>query len=863
MRTTPASLLLLAVAGLPGPVAARGEAPAVDYLRDVKPLLTRRCVACHGALRQKSGLRLDTAARALRGGETGPAVVPGKGDESLLIEAVTGTEGWRMPPEGEGDPLTAEEVRVLKAWVDAGAAAPAEADPPDPRAHWAFRPPARPAVPTAADPSWARNPIDAFLADGHAAHGLHPAPPADKAVLLRRVYLDLTGLAPSPEELNVFLCDPAPDAYERVVDRLLASPRYGERWGRHWMDVWRYSDWDGYGKEVRESQPHIWHWRDWIVESLNADTGYDRMVVAMLAADEAAPGDDRAARATGYLVRSWYKFNRNVWLDSIIEHTSKAFLGLTPNCARCHDHKYDPITQRDYYRFRAFFEPHEIRTDRLPGQPDTAKDGLPRVYDAKADAPTYLFRRGDEKQPETDTPLTPGVPAVFGFKAVEVRPVALPLEVANPGLRRFVREETLASARAEVERARAAAEGAKGQPGAPLAAKALASAQAALTAAEARVAADSARLAGPPRPDADLLGRLAAVSERQAAFLRADEQLARAEGQLARAREPARPDDPKAKKLVADAEKQLADARKALDAARAGLSKTDAAYTPLSPSYPSTSTGRRLALATWITAHDNPLTARVAVNHVWMRHFGAPLVPTVADFGVNGKPPTHLELLDWLAVEFVDRGWSLKALHRLIVTSSAYRMRSTVDTSADLAADPDNRYLWRMNARRMEAEAVRDNVLAAAGSLDPAMGGPDLDPSAGETSGRRSLYFRHAKEKRVTFLKLFDSPSVNACYRRSESVVPQQALALANSALALGQARRLSGALTDDVGAGPEHDAAFVDAAFSRVLGRAPTPEERSECLAYLGSQPRLPADRARADLVHVLFNHNDFVTVR
>ncbi len=269
-----------------------------------------------------------------------------------------------------------------------------------------------------------------------------------------------------------------------------------------------------------------------------------------------------------------------------------------------------------------------------------------------------------------------------------------------------------------------------------------------------------------------------------------------------------------------------------------------------------------MAFANWVVAVDNPLTARVAVNHVWLRHFGAPLVPTVADFGVNGKAPTHPELLDWLAVELMDHGWSLKHLHRLIVTSRAYRLRSTAEdaSAGDLAADPDNRYLWRQNPRRMEAEAVRDNVLAAAGTLDSTMGGPDLDPALGETLPRRSLYFRHAKEKRVTFLKLFDSPSPVSCYRRTDSVVPHQALALANSELALSQANVLAQALSKDCSG----DSDFVNVSFARILGRPPTIEERSGCLEFLRVESRkLSAEQARADLVHVLFNHHDFVTIR
>ena len=280
-----------------------------------------------------------------------------------------------------------------------------------------------------------------------------PRPAAAPGELIRRVYLDLVGLVPTPEEVRAFVADPSDRAYEEIVDRLLASPQYGERWGRHWMDVWRYSDWDGFGAEIRESQPHIWRWRDWIVESLNADRGYDQMIVQMLAADEAAPDDPAALRATGFLARNWYKFNRNVWLDATIEHTAKAFLGLTINCARCHDHKYDPIAQTEYYRFRAFFEPHTTRTDRVPGQPDTQKDGLVRVYDGEPQAKTFLFTRGDEKRPVQDRPLDPGIPQVLERQVPlpPITPVALRPTAYYPALNAWIQEEALAQARADLK----------------------------------------------------------------------------------------------------------------------------------------------------------------------------------------------------------------------------------------------------------------------------------------------------------------------------------------------------------------------------------------------------------------------------
>ena len=911
MTTRRAGLLISIVALLPGWLSA-GEEPrkrAVDYSRDIKPVLSKRCFACHGALKQKAKLRLDTAAFMKQGGESGPAIEPGSSDDSLIIDAVTGSDGWRMPPESEGTPLSTEDVAQLKSWIDQGAKSPADEQPQaDPRRHWSFQPIAHPEVPATArlgvGANWVRNPIDAFVAAEHRKHGLKARPAADPATLIRRVCLDLTGLVPTPEMVRAFVADSSDRAYEALVDRLIASPQYGERWGRHWMDVWRYSDWDGFGAEVRESQPHIWRWRDWIVESLNRDVPYDRMIVAMLAADEIEPCDTSALRATGFLVRNWYKFNRNVWLEDTVEHTAKAFLGITLNCAKCHDHKYDPIPQTDYYAFRAFFEPYTVRTDQVPGQPDTNKAGLVRVYDGEAPA-TFVFERGDEKRPIKERPLAPSVPGVLGRLAnlESIRPLPLPPQAYYPGMNRFIREETIVRARNAVavqraalvagERALAEARDAaaadKAQHIVALAKKNLKAAQADQSALEAKIAADTARYASPPRGDAPKLIHAAARLDRKRGLLQAEAALLKAEIADLEAKNAAKqPGKPKA--TPPDTATPLKQAREAVAAARKSLSDNAPSYAPLTAVYPATSTGRRRALARWITHPNNPLTARMAINQIWMHHFETPLVPSVFDFGRNGKAPTIPALLDWLATELKSQGWRMKPIHRLIVTSACYRMESAAGGPGDpnLVRDPNNNYYWRMNPRRMEAEAVRDNVLHVAGNLDLNIGGPDLDPEAGLKSARRSLYFRHAKEKRVTFLRLFDSPNVLSCYRRTDSVMPQQALALANSSLCLEQARSLAATLEKELASlpGRAHDTAFISAAFERVLGRLPTGEETKACEEYLragskqfakiagltpfSSGPAAlvppsadPGQRAREDLVHVLFNHNDFVTIR
>ncbi len=441
--------LALAIAAIPA--AAHAAAAPVDYARDVKPLLKARCWACHGVLKQEGGLRLDTAELARKGGEDGRVLVPGNPGGSELVRRVQAKlDDGRMPPEGQ--PLTGEQSSLLSRWISAGATGPADEKPAqDPRRHWAFQIPARRPAPRVA--AALSNPIDAFLADQQQHHGLKPLTDADKPTQLRRLYWDLIGLPPTVAELRDFLDDGRPDAWERVVDRLLTNPHYGERWGRHWMDVWRYSDWYGLGDQVRYAQKHMWHWRDWIVESLNGGKGYDRMLEEMLAADEIAPLDTNARRATGFLVRNYFLFNRTTWLDTTVEHTSKAFLGITLNCAKCHDHKFDPLSQVDYYRFRAIFEPYQVRMEIFPGETDLERDGLPTIFDAHLDVPTYLLRRGDEMQPDRSHSLAAGVPAVLASPAFAVTPVSLPAEASWPSLRPGIRGTFLAEADRRVERA--------------------------------------------------------------------------------------------------------------------------------------------------------------------------------------------------------------------------------------------------------------------------------------------------------------------------------------------------------------------------------------------------------------------------
>jgi Protein of unknown function (DUF1553)/Protein of unknown function (DUF1549)/Planctomycete cytochrome C len=1168
MRT----LFVACVSLLPSVVMS---AEPINYLSAIKPIFKQRCFACHGVLKQEGELRLDTVVLMRVGGDSGSAIEPREAKNSLLIERVSAEdEAGRMPPEGE--PITSDQITLLKMWIDQGSQAPKDEQPEeDPRDHWAFQRLLRPAVPKVKHDDWGRNEIDAFVVAEHDRRGLSPLPLANKHVLLRRVYLDLIGLPPTRDELNAFLTDESANAYEKVVKRLLDRPQYGERWGRHWMDVWRYSDWYGrrHVPDVWNSAPQIWRWRDWIVRSLNEDHGYDRMLREMLAADEISPEDDESGYATGYLIRNWYALNPNDWMRSTVEHTGKAFLGLTFNCAHCHDHKYDPITQDDYFRLRAFFEPLYIRQDRVPGEADPGpfqdynystlrkiqRLGAVRVFDKKPDAPTWFYTGGDERNRVKDRgSIPPGVPAFLADSLPEIESVELPTRAWYPGLRPAVQETVLAQARqaivaaeeavaaakqdddepspaahdqlakadaayaASVEKAKhAGSSGAlvgkqslffdatagrrivqnklpglksvedrftlefqlliltdahfnfqfakdvvkgltagyvafeKGrivsyQPGsftefetgrydfssgqkrfhvklvlqteadrclltvrllpdgktlvdrvpvalngwnpvgdptkaitldartgsvavidelimtspapvdiadgspvtvahfdfepptypdgrdvvglggweaspssvAPAASvvsstagnaqlrslmqqveaarrvvhaqtlrlrAAMAQEVAArtnLASIEARIAADRARYGETPDIDTVALARTASHLEREAALREAEADVLAQERTLADAEsKPA--DDTKRSKDVTAATKGLAAAKAALDKARKTLAdetQTET-YTAFSATYPRTSTGRRRALAAWITSRDNPLTARVAVNHIWMRHFHAPLVASVNDFGRNGDSPTHPELLDWLAVELMDSGWSMKHLHRLIVSSAAYRrISSAKDASQWIVLDPENKLLWRMNTGRMEAEVIRDSLLYCAGKLDPKMGGQELENSESLTTHRRSLYYSVYPEQggKSPLGELFDGPDALECYRRTRTIIPQQALALTNSDLV----HEVSAAIVSDWEGGEDErerlgdnrlgdkeTEQFVVEVFETILSRRPSDAELRICRDAFNEHRELlmkssggsekGSRGARESIVRALLNHNDFVTVR
>ena len=758
--------------------------------------------------------------------------------------------------------------------------------------HWAFQAPSRPSLPPIARAAWARNPIDTFISSHHERQGLKPQPEAKRLLLLRRLYLDLIGVPPGPDEVARVEAAPDESWYEGVVQQLLADPRHGERWARHWMDVWRYSDWWGLGDQLRNSQKHIWHWRDWIVESLNANLPYDEMVRLMLAADESHPDDLDKLRATGFLARNWYLFNRHQWLEETVEHVSKGFLGLTVNCAKCHDHKFDPVSQMDFYRMRAVFEPYQVRNDMLPGVTDIDVDSIPRAFDGWLDKPTYRFVRGEETKPDQSVVAQPGIPDFLTPPMPTVEPIMLTASAWQPARRPWVQESMMEAARQKVQKASLELAATHEKPAGvespmPEAQAALKVAESLVTLAQTeleslqkRISASRAQWDREDRKQATPCDEIAVAvqAERRASVAKSTHQVAEAELRVLRA-EPGKKDE---------MEKQLAAARESLtkavavsesevkageiftriEGARWAATRFDDSTKDDAPvAFPAESSGRRTALAAWITDPRNPLTARVAVNQIWMHHLGTPLVATVFDFGRKGTPPTHPELLDWLATELITSGWNMKHLHELIVTSATYRMSSTmVGGEANAVKDPDNLRWWRRNPIRLDAEVVRDSALALTGELDATRGGPPIAAAAQAESKRRSLYFFHSNNDRNLFLTSFDTAMVKECYRREQSIVPQQALALTNGRLVLDASWKIADRFSTEVSA----DADFINLAFSVLLGFKPGDAEMKASLEALGAWSALPPDEgrdaastARSHLIWSLLNHNDFVTLR
>jgi hypothetical protein len=760
-------------------------APADDetfFETKIRPVLADSCFKCHGGTKTSHGLRVDSREALIKGGKNGPAIVPGDPLKSLLIRAIRHTvDDLQMPP---GKALPDAAVADLAAWVSRGAPWPksAAASSFRPEKHWAFQPVK--AVEPPPDPTgWAETPLDRFIANGWHKEGLAPVGPADGRSLIRRVTFDLTGLPPTPEETEAFVNDPSPDAYPRLVERLLASPAYGERWGRHWLDVARYADTAGDNADYPVPEARLY--RDYVIDSFNADKPYDRFVCEQLAGDILAregPAEKYAERvvATGFvaLSRRYATGPYELWhltLEDTIDTTGRAFLGLTLRCARCHDHKFDPVTQQDYYALYGFF------------------------------ASTQFPWAGAEELVSKNFPREHFVPL-------------MPAEQAAPRIAAYRKRLT------ELEASFKTAEEKKDK--------------------------DQAKKL---RQELNHLSRPGLPPEVPCAYAVQDGTPADVPVQLRG--EP----DGTGPVVHRDAPKFLRGAPLKLPASGSG----------------------RLELARWIASPDNPLTARVMVNRIWQHHFGKGLVTTPSNFGLRGDPPTHPELLDWLADRFVRSGWSVKSLQRDIVLSKTYRLASSADP-ADSAKDPGNRWYWRHDRQRLDAEAIRDSLLAVAGRLDYRRPGEHPFPPPEKwvwtqhnafkevyPSRHRSVYVMTQRLQRHPFLGLFDGPDTNTSTdRRTSSTVAPQALYLMNSPFVTEQADAFAQRLLWEA---PD-PAGCVDRAVRLAWGRPASPEERDRGIRYLdacrarlaaaGIPPNRREAEARASFARVLLCSNEFVYV-
>lgn len=782
------------------------------FEEQIRPVLATHCYKCHGAEKQKGELRLDSRAAILAGGESGPAMVLGKPDESLLVDAIN-HQSFEMPPDGK---LPEKEIAALTQWVRAGAPWPGEKAgaavvkrekiTDEDRKFWSFQPVQRVAPPKLENDTWSRNAIDPFILSRLKAENLEPAPEATPAALVRRLYFDLIGLPPSAAELDAYLKDESPTKYEQLVDTLLASPRYGERWARHWLDLVRYADSDGYKQD--SYRPHAWQYRDYVIRSFNDNKPYDQFIREQLAGDEIAPDNPEVLAATGYLRLGIYEYNakdaRTQWdfiLNEVTDVTSDVFLGMGLGCARCHDHKFDPLLQADYYRLRAFFTPMRLRDDVPLATPEVRAEHAAKL-------------------------------AAWEEQAAPIRKQLAEME-----------DERLNSA-AEDEINRFPAD---------------------IQAMIRKTPADRAPL---EHQLAELALRQAEERRRlvnfEAIFKSKPEELARWKELRNQLKEltASKPADLPAAYTVTDVgpvapPNALPASRRgdAADIAPGYLTILDANPAVIPPvATNSETTGRRTALAQWMTRPDNQLTTRVIVNRVWQQHFGRGLVATSSDFGNLGERPSHPELLDYLTTQFVDGGWRLKELHRLLVLSATYRQTALQPISEHAKViDPTNRLLWRMNTRRLEAEQIRDAMLATSGDLVTAAGGEGVEAS----QPKRSIYTKVMRNKKDPLLEVFDvADGLLSTPQRNVTTTATQALLMINSDLTLKRATAWADRLQKESFDG---DGQLVESAYRSAFGRSPTDSEANAAVHFLNTGER---NQTLVDFCHALLNANEFLYV-
>ncbi|HUR59695.1 MAG TPA: PSD1 and planctomycete cytochrome C domain-containing protein, partial [Opitutaceae bacterium] len=794
LRTIPLVLL---------PPASAQVANADFFRQHVEPILRDNCYKCHShsADKIKGGLLLDSRSAALTGGDSGAALVPGHPEKSLLIEAIGYVnEDLQMPPKGKK--LSVEQIATLTEWIRQGAVWPEDSNAPlkarrkggispEDRQWWAFQPVAKVGPPATRD-AWPVNDIDRFILARLKAEGLQPAPRAQKQALLRRVYFDVTGLPPTPHDVDAFLADTSPDAYAKVIDRLLASPRYGERWATHWLDLVRYAESDGYRAD--DYRPNAWRYRDYVIDAFNSDKPYDRFVQEQLAGDELWPGDPAAQTATGYLTHWIYEWNqrdavdqRQTILNDITDTTADAFLALGLQCARCHDHKFDPILQKDYFRLQAFFAALKHAEDvpvATPAQRAAYEKQLAIWEEKTADLRRQLA--------ELDRPYRQKVQddAVGKFPPETRAYYSKPATERTPFEQQIVRL-IFKQVEYDWDEKRFAAivkEPAKSKRNALMAALKKFEADRPEPLPASLVATDIGREAPPVR-----IAKKPALGDIAPGFLTL------------------------------------------LQEGPAGI---DPVSTP--------TTGRRAALARWLTSAENPLTARVIANRVWQSHFGRGLAVNASDFGRLGEKPSHPELLDWLARSLIENRWSLKQLHRLILTSATYTQASTSPIAAQATLkDPENRLLWRGSIRRLEAEQIRDAALATTGELKLRSGGP----SAETAEPVRSIYQKVRRNRPDPTLEVFDQPErIVSSAERNVTTTSTQSLFMFNSRWSQERAAAFAARLRRDR---PSDVASALTSAYRLAFGRDPTAAERDSARVFLAQQAaRIAAQAPEEDVL-------------
>lgn len=799
------------------------------FENQVQPILQTNCLRCHGGGEKASGkLRLTSREEALKGGISGPAINLEKPGESLLLKAVNYVDDLEMPPSGK---LPKTQIDILTKWVEMGApwkaskASIAKTDaqhgPPQVNAEtmkfWSFQPVKLPKIPAVKTKNWVRSPIDNFVLAKLETNNLKPAAPADRISLLRRATYDLIGLPPSPEEVKAFVADKSPDAYEKVLDRLLASPQYGERWGRHWLDLVRYGETNSFERD--DPKPFVWRYRDYVIRSLNEDKPYDQFIREQLAGDELPQVTPDTLIATGYYrLGQWDdepsdpKQAQYDELDDIVATTSQAFLGMTVNCARCHDHKIDPISQKDYYKFLSFFQ----NTTRygVRNAESVAKNSLRPIspkeeqerYAKESQAYKSQMEELDKQISEIDKPIIEGFSPVEKeeFKSAQNRLPLLKKRVPQTlSEENFQKYAGLTEKRDQLAKA-------------------------------------------PPKglEQALSISESGRVPEKTFVMMRGN------------------PHVPG-------------------DEVQPGFLSVLAPPQPAIPDLgaQATSSGRRLALANWIAGKDNQLTSRVMVNRVWQHHFGRGIVRSPNNFGFLGDKPTHPELLDWLAAEFVKGDWKLKPLHKTMMLSGAYRMSSQADAKA-LSKDPENNLFWRFDMRRLDAEEIRDSILYANNSLNLKGGGPSIYPiipkevlagqsrpghgwgkSTPQEMARRSVYIHVKRSLSVPLLASFDAADTDfTCPVRFATTQPTQALSMVNSAFTNEQAQIFVDYLKKNAGANTR---AQVQLGLSRVLQREASSKEIERGLKMIRSLQR-DHDASETEALKyfciVLLNLNEFI---